>query len=196
MTPECPHCGRLVGGEGEPQARDLRFEMVERAQGAMYRRLLAWGVPAIAVLAVFVPLLHVGAVFVIPFVVVAHLIGVRFLLVRDAQRLFGPVRRMLSRWMIRLAYLWVGLPGYGAMTVPFIGVVLGAGTFLVLTTIAHVSTLVGLQRERAGEPLSGWEKALPVALAVLTVAVLVAAVALAVIFGWTVAAIAERMQAP
>lgn len=196
MTPECPHCGRLVGGEGEPQARDLRFEMVERAQGAMYRRLLAWGVPAIAVLAVFVPLLHVGAVFVIPFVVVAHLIGVRFLLVRDAQRLFGPVRRMLSRWMIRLAYLWVGLPGYGAMTVPFIGVVLGAGTFLVLTTIAHVSTLVGLQRERAGEPLSGWEKAVPVALAVLTVAVLVAAVALAVIFGWTVAAIAERMQAP
>lgn len=162
----------------------------------MYRRLLAWGVPAIAVLAVFVPLLHVGAVFVIPFVVVAHLIGVRFLLVRDAQRLFGPVRRMLSRWMIRLAYLWVGLPGYGAMTVPFIGVVLGAGTFLVLTTIAHVSTLVGLQRERAGEPLSGWEKAVPVALAVLTVAVLVAAVALAVIFGWTVAAIAERMQAP
>lgn len=195
LRPECPHCGRQTGGEGEPKALDLRFEKVERAQGAIYRRLLTWGVPAVAVVAIFVPLLHVGTVVVVPLVVVAHLVVVRLLLVRDAQRLFGPVRRLLNRWTIRFSYLWVGLPGYGAMTVPVIGVALGAGTFLVLTTIAHVSTLVGLARERSGEPLSAWEKAVPVALAVLTVSVLVTLIGLAVLFGWTVAAIADKMQA-
>ena len=196
MTPDCPHCGRQVGGEGEPKALELRFENVEREQGTTYRRLLAWGVPVTAAVAIFVPLLHVGAVFVVPLVVVAHLIVVRLVLVREAQRLFGPVRRMLNRWMIRLSFLWIGLPGYGAMTVPFIGVALGAGTFVVLTTIAHVSAVISLQRERSGEPLTSWEKTLPVALAIATVVVLVVAVGLAVAFGWTVAAIADRMQSP
>ncbi len=193
---ECPHCGRQVGGEGEPKALELRFAKVEREQGTMYRRLLAWGVPVTAVVAIFVPLLHVGAVFVVPLIVVAHLIVVRLLLVRDAQKLFGPVRRLLNRWLIRFAFLWIGLPGYGAMTVPLIGVVLGAGTFVVLTTIVQVSTMIGLQREQSGEPLSKWEKALPVGLAVVTVVLLVVVIGLAVVFGWTVAAIAGKMQSP
>jgi len=196
LTSECPHCGRETGADSEPKALDLRFEKVEQAQGAMYRRILTWGVPGVAAVAIFVPLLHVGAVVLVPFVVVAHLVVVRFLLVRDAQRLFGPVRRILNRWMIRFAYLWIGLPGYGAMAVPLVGIALGAGTFVVLTMIAHVSTAVGLQRERSGEPLSTWEKAVPAVLAVATVLMLVAAIGLAVVFGWTVAAIAEKMQSP
>lgn len=196
LTPECPRCGRETGAGGEPKALDLRFERVERAQGATYRRLLAWGTPGVAAVAIFVPLLHVGAVVVVPLVVVAHLVVVRLLLVRNAQRLFGPVRRLLNRWMIRFSFLWIGLPGYGAMTVPLAGIALGAGTFVVLTTIAHVSTAVGLQRERSGEPLSTWEKSVPVAFAAATVLFVAVAIGLAVVFGWTVAAIAERMQSP
>ncbi len=161
----------------------------------MFRRLLAWGAPIIAVVALVVPLLHVGAVIVIPVVLLIHLVVVRVVLVRDAQRLFGPVRRLLNRWTNRFAFLWIGLPGYGAMTVPVLGVVVGTGTFVVLTTIAHLSTAVGLQRERSGQPLSGWEKAVPIALAIVTVVMLVVLIGVAVLFGWTVAAIAERMQA-
>lgn len=196
MTPECPGCGRQVGEAGEPKALFQRFEQVERDQGTMYRSLLAWGVPVTAAVALVMPLLHVGAVVVVPLFVVAHLIVVRLLLVRDAARLFGPVRRLLNRWMIRFSFLWIGLPGYGATTVPFLGIVFGAGTFVVLTTIAHVSTVVALQRERSGEPLSTWEKVLPVSLAVVTVLLVVVAIGLAVVFGWTVAAIAERMPSP
>jgi hypothetical protein len=81
------------------------------------------------------------------------------------------------------------------MVVPFLGVVFGAGTFLVLTTIAHVSSTVALQRQRSGEPLSRWEKTVPVTLALVTIAVLVLAVGLALVFGWTVTAIADRMRA-
>ncbi len=185
-----------MGGEGEPKALQLRFERVERDQDSTYRRLLAWGAPSVAVVALFVPLLHVGAIFAIPLVVLTHLIVVRLMLVRGAQRLFGPVRRLLNRWTIRLAFVWIGLPGYGAMAVPVVGIALGAGTFAVLTTIAQVSTLAALQRERSGQPLSGWEKAVPVGLAALTVVMVVIAIGAAVLFGWTVAAIAGKMQAP
>ena len=112
-------------------------------------------------MALLTPLLHVVAVVVVPLTVAVHLVVVRVLLVREAQHLMRPMRRLLNRWLTRLAFLWIGLPGYGAMTVPLAGVVLGAGTFAVLTTIAHVSTMVGLERERAGRPLAAWEKAAP-----------------------------------
>ena len=183
-----------MGGDGELMARDLRYEKVEREQGVVYRRLLTWGAPTVAVLALGLPLLHVGAVAVIPLVLVVHLVVVRVVLVRDAQRLLGPMRRLLNRWTIRFAFLWVGLPGYGAMAVPLLGVAVGTGTFVVLTTIAHVSSLVGLQRECSGRPLSRWEKAVPAILAAATVISLLLLIGLAVLFGWSVAAIAERMQ--
>jgi hypothetical protein len=82
------------------------------------------------------------------------------------------------------------------MTVPVVGIVLGSGTFVVLTTVAQISTLAALQRERSGQSLSRWEQLVPVALAVLTVVMLVVVIGVAVLFGWTVAAIAEKMQAP
>jgi len=157
--------------------------------------MLAWGSASAAVIALVTPFLHAMAVVIVPLAVAVHLVVVRVLLVREAQRLMRPLRRFLNRWMIRFAFLWIGLPGYGAMTVPLAGVVLGAGTFCLLTTIAHVSTTVGLERERAGKPLSWWEKAVPLALAVLTVVLVVVVVGLALLFGWSVAAIADRMQA-
>lgn len=81
------------------------------------------------------------------------------------------------------------------MIVPFVGVILGTGTFVVLTTIAHVSTVLSLQRERSGQPLSRLEKAVPLILAMVTVVLLLVVIGMAVLFGWTVAAIAERMRA-
>ena len=156
--------------------------------------MLAWGAPVTAAVAIVVPIFHFGAVILIPLMVVIHLLLVRLLLVRQAQRLMGSVRRLLNRWTTRFAFLWIGLPGYGAMAVPIVGVVLGTGTFVVLTTIAHVSTIVSLQRERSGQPLTRWEKALPVILALLTAALILVVVGLAMLFGWTVTAIVERMQ--
>ena len=148
--PECPHCGRPLGEAGEPQARELRFKKVEAAQVAAYRRLLTWGVPTVAVIAIAMPFIHIGALAVVPLLIAVHLVIVRVVLVRDAQRLLRPMRRLLNRWLARFSFLWIGLPGYGAMTVPVVGVVLGAGTFVLLTSIVHVSTTVSLNRERVG----------------------------------------------
>ena len=117
-------------------------------------------------------------------------------LVRDGQRLLRPVRRLLSRWLTRFSFLWIGIPGYGAMTVPVLGLVSGVGTFALLTSIVHVSTAVSLERERAGKPLARWEKAVPIALAVASIGLIVAMITVVALFGWSVMAIVERMRAP
>ncbi len=194
--PECPHCGRPLGEAGEPQARELRFKKVEAAQAVAYRRLLTWGAPTVAVIAIAMPFVHIGALAVVPLLLAVHLVIVRVVLVRDAQRLLRPLRRFLNRWLARLSFLWIGLPGYGAMTVPVVGVVLGAGTFVLLTSIVHVSTVVSLNRERTDQKLALWEKLVPVVLAVISIGLILLAIGVASFFGWSVMAIMERMQAP
>ncbi len=192
----CPHCGRNLGTDANSEALELRFVRVQQEQTATYRRLLMWGTPLVGVVAIVMPLVHIGALAVVPLVVAAHLVVVRVVLVRDAQRLLRPVRRLLNRWLGRFAFLWIGLPGYGAMTVPVAGVAVGAGTFALLTSIVHLSTAVSLERERKGKELAGWEKALPITLAVISIVLILLAVAAAALLGWSVAGIMEKMQAP
>ena len=194
--PECPHCGSTLGKEGEPKALEVRFEKVEAAQSAAFRRLLAYGAPVVAVIAVAMPFVHIGALAVVPLLIAVHLVIVRVVLVRDAQRLLRPMRRLLNRWLSRFSFLWIGLPGYGAMTVPVVGVVLGVGTFALLTSIVHVSTAVSLNRERTGQELAPWEKLVPIVLAVVSIGLILLAIGVAALFGWSVMAIVERMQAP
>jgi hypothetical protein len=142
------------------------------------------------------PFAHVGALAVVPVLVAVHLVLVRVVLVRDAQRLLGPVRRLLNRWLARFSFLWIGIPGYGAMVVPIAGVLVGVGTFTVLTSLVHVSTMVSLQRERSGRKLARWEKVVPIALAALSIGFILIVISIAILFGWSVTAIVDRMQGP
>ena len=191
---ECPYCGRELGTEAEPRARDLRCQAVEARQRETYRQMLMVGTPIVAAVGLVVPFLHFGAVAVVPLLVACHLVVARVVLVREAQRMLGPVRRMLNRWLARFSFLWIGLPGYGAMTAPIAGLVVGVGTFALLTSVVHVSTLVSLERERNGEKLAVWEKLLPAVLAALSILAIVVAVVLSVAFGWSVLAIVERLR--
>jgi hypothetical protein len=175
---------------------ELRYARVEVAQAAAYRRLLTWGAPVVAVIALVMPFVHVGALAVVPLLTAVHLVITRVVVVREAQRLLRPVRRVLNRWLSRFAFLWIGLPGYGAMTVPFAGVVFGVGTFALLTSIVHLSTAVSLERERSGKELARWEKLLPTVLAVLSVGLILLVIVAAVLFGWSVMAIVERLRGP
>ena len=193
---ECPHCGRELGEDAEPKALELRYARVEARQSATYRTLLTYGAPVVAVIALVMPFVHIGALAVVPLLVATHLVLVRVFLARDAQRMLRPMRRLLNRWLARFSFLWIGIPGYGAMTVPVLGVLIGVGAFALLTSIVHVSTAVSLERERAGRELARWEKLIPVVLAVLSIGFILLVIALAAIFGWSVMAIAERMQGP
>jgi hypothetical protein len=162
---------------------------VEARQSAAYRKLLGYGASVVAVIALVMPFVHLGALAVVPLLLAVHLVIVRVVLVRDAQRLLRPMRRLLNRWLARFSFLWIGLPGYGAMTVPVVGVLVGVGTFALLTSIVQVSTAVSLERERSGKELARWEKALPVVLAVVTVALILTAIGVALLIGWSVTSV-------
>jgi hypothetical protein len=174
---------------------ELRFARAEAAQRVAFRRTLTWGVPITAAIAVGMPLLHVGALVVVPLLVGINLVATRIVLVRDARFLLRPVRRLLTRWLARFAYLWIGLPGFGSMTVPGVGILTGVATFVALTSIVHVSTAWSLERERAAMPLASWEKLVPGLLAVLTVGLLVVLVVLGLLLGWSVFALMDSLQA-
>jgi hypothetical protein len=146
---------------------------VEAAQAAAYRRLLVWGAPTVVVIAIAMPFAHIGALAIVPLLVAVHLVIVRVVLVRDAQRLLRPMRRLLNRWLARFSFLWT-----------------------LLTSIVNVSTAVSLERERSGKELARWEKLVPIVLAVISIGLILLAIGVAALFGWSVMAIMERMQAP
>ncbi len=188
---ECPHCGRELGEEAEPKALELRYARVEARQAAAYRKLLTYGAPVAAAIALVMPFVHIGALAVVPLLVALHLVTVRVVVARDAQRLLRPMRRLLNRWLARFSFLWIGIPGYGAMTIPVLGVLVGAGTFALLTSIVHVSTAVSLERERAGKELARWEKLVPVLLAVITIVLILAAIGVVLLLSWSVSSVMQ-----
>lgn len=152
--------------------------------------------PVAAVIALMLPALHLAAAAVAPVLAVVHLVTVRLVLVGRGRRLLGTARRMFHRWITRLSFLWIGVPGWGLGAVPFLGVVAGAGTFAGLTVLAHHYTLWSLERERSRQPLALWEKLVLAALAILTVVLLALLVVLALVVGTAVTWLAERLRNP
>jgi hypothetical protein len=192
----CPHCGRpLAGPDGEPDELDLRYERIEARQRARLREVLQWGVPAVAITALAASFLHLGGVVLAPLTALIHLLVLRIYLVREARRYLGPARRLFTRWAARLAFLWLGLPGYAAMTVPMAGIVAGVATFVVLTEIVHVYTGWSLARERAGQPILAWETVLLATLATLTVVAVLAVMIAAAVLGWSAVVLVDWLRA-
>ena len=191
----CPHCERpLEGPAGEPCELDLRYERIEARQRARFQEVLQWGIPAIAVLAIAVSLLHVGGVLVAPVVTLVHLVFLRVYVVREARRYLGPSRRLSTRWAARFAFLWLGLPGYAAMAVPVAGIVSGVVTFVVLTEIVHVYTAWSLAREHSKQSLMAWETVAMATVATITLVVIIGIVIGGVVLGWSVIALVDWLR--
>ncbi len=185
----CPHCGRpLTGADGRAlRPLDLRYEGVRVRQEERLGRLLPAGTATAAAIALVMPLLHLGVAAAAPVLVVVHLVVVRLVLLREARLLLGRRRRFFTRWLTRLVFLWLGVPGWGLAAVPALGVLSGAATFAGLTWGAHAYALLSLDRERQRLPLLLWEKALLVLLASLTAIAVLVLVLSALLLGWGVA---------
>jgi hypothetical protein len=189
----CPYCDRGLADDKGRELRpvDLRYAQVARAQQQMLRQLLIYGSAVAAVVSTFIPLLHLGTAIVVPLMVVAHLITVRLVLVRPCRQLLGATRRAFLRWMTRLSFLWLGIPGYGLAMIPLFGVVAGVATFAGLTILIHAYSLWSLQRERDRLPLTVWEKVVLSALILMTLTAFLLAIAVALAVGWSIAALSE-----
>jgi hypothetical protein len=116
----CPRCDRPLLDEAGHELRpiDLRYERTKEQQQERFLQLLLIGVPVALVLAIGLSALHLAAVAAAPLVVVVHLIVVRAWLVRETMRLLGAARRRFVRWLARLGFLWIGVPGYGLAATP------------------------------------------------------------------------------
>mgnify|MGYP006288247611 FL=1 len=172
----------------------MRYERVEEAQWRDYRRLLLYGSVTAAAVALPLPLLHAAAPLAAPVLVLVHLVLVRAVLVRDAMTLLSRTRRGFVRWVTRLSFLWLALPGYTLAAAPLVGAVVSAATFAGLTTLAHHYVLYGLCRERDRMPLAAWEKLVLLVLAALTGAVLIVLLLLLAVAGFTVHQIADWLR--
>jgi hypothetical protein len=151
--------------------------------------MLMVGLPVVAVLSLGLPALHVTAVAAAPLLALVHLVVTRVYLMREPRRLLGRVRQRFLRWLSRLGFLWIGVPGYAVAATPLAGVVAGLGTFAGLTSAAWAYTRWGLSRERDRDPLASWERWLLRVLVVLTVLLIVAIVTVAAVVGWSVSAL-------
>jgi hypothetical protein len=170
---------------------DVRYQRVEDAQCERFRRLLTIGVPVVAVIALTMPFLHLGAVAMAPVFAVTHLIVARWYLTGETLRLLGGTRRRFNRWLARFVFLWIGVPGYAAMVTPLLGVVMGAATFAGLTSIVHYYARWSLEQESLRQPLLRWEKALLTVLAIITIVALLVVTGLAAVLGWSMSALAQ-----
>jgi len=193
----CPHCERSLCGDTGHELRpiDVRYEEVKAAQQKRYQQLLAVGSVVVGAVSLLMPLLHLGVAVVVPLLLVAHLIAVRWVLIRDATRLLGTRRRLFSRWICRLSFVWVGMPGYGLAAIPVAGVVAGVATFAGLTALAHYYTSWSLDRERQRCPLALWEKLVLLGLVLLTVALVIVFGCVTLLLGFSIAKLLELFSA-
>jgi hypothetical protein len=178
----------------ELRSIDLRYQGVEETQCERFRAFQMVGGPVVAALSAAMPLLHAAALFVVPLLAVCHLLTVRLVLVRDANRLLGPARRRFNRWLARFAFLWIGLPGYALTATPVVGIAFGAGTYLLLNTAIHGYARWSLRREHLRQPLATWETLLMVTLAVATLLLFLVLIGVTVLLGWSVAALVEWLS--
>ena len=151
--------------------------------------MLLIGSPVVVAILIGIPLIHLGAVAMAPLFAVVHLIVVRVYLIREAQRVLGARRRLFVRWLGRLVFLWVGVPGYAMAVVPLAGLIPGLITYGGLTTAAWTYVRWSLAEERDRAPLSRWEKWLLIGLVTLSIVALVALVSLGAAAGFSVVAL-------
>ena len=176
----CPACGHALQQEGVAvRPVDVAADGVVAAQDELYGRMLAAGVAAAFAVALGMQLLHVAAALA-PLFVAVHLVLVRLLLIRRSYLLLGPARRVFNRWILRLSFLWVGVPGWALGATPAIGVLAPPAVFAGLTALAHYYTRSSVDRERQRLPLLIWEK---IVLGTLVAATLAAIVLLVVFAG-------------
>ncbi len=189
-------CSRVLRDEdGRELTRlDLRYEGLKEAQERRFRGLVTYGSVVAAVAGLFVGFVHIGAAVIVPLMVVAHLLAIRFVLMRDACRYLGTSRRLITRWIIRLSILWGGALGYGAAVIPLVGSVFSTATFAGLTWMAHNYILWGLQREHSRMGTAGWERILLILLSLATFTVAVAAVVIAALLGCTGSYLLDLVQ--
>lgn len=143
---QCPHCGSDFFASASKQL-EINYDL-------MMKKGLIIAVCLLLAMQVMLPVSPmIGMV-----ILVAHAIATRVYLVRVPRQLMSPMRRFFIRWVPRMGFLSLGIPGYCAFSpMPTIGIVFGIVTYVFLTVLVKSYVTYCLKREREQLPLAWWE---------------------------------------
>lgn len=167
-TPEaCPTCGKpLVDAAGARlRPLDLDFEAIladADARSSLWLRRGAIWAACLAVAAqasLLVPgpgtiLLVVASVALS----LSQLFWGRFFMARHYARHFGPVRRMVTRWLTRLGVILLVLPAHASVAIPVAGLVISPAVFTGTNWALRAYFRLHLAREHRREGVLWFEK--------------------------------------
>jgi hypothetical protein len=169
--PLCPHCGRTIRTEEGAKVRqiDLDGDKIlaaadERAQTWMKHGAIYAGV--VGLLTIVPPLIPVAYVLL----VVGQFFFARFGVASPYAAHFGGMRKLVARWMSRLALTWLVAVAHAAVLIP--------GLAIVTAPIVFWLTLLGVKtyfrfhfrRERERQGILAVEVVLLVVMAVVLLA--------------------------
>lgn len=170
--PACPHCGKALRDERGDSVRALDLDY-DAILAAADERTLLWtrrGAVFAFCAALFSLVPGAGAAVSAVLLAVGQLVWCGFLISRPYHRHYGPMRRLVTRWVRRLATLLVVLPLHASTFVPFLGLVTAPAVFAGACWATRAYARFHLVRERGREPVLFVEKALIVVMAALLLA--------------------------
>lgn len=143
---QCPQCGR--------DFFDYAMEQLEINYGLMMKT----GLIIVVCLLLAMQVMLLVSPIIGTVILIAHAISTRVCLVRVPRQLMSPKRRFFIRWIPRMGFLSLGIPGYCVLSpIPTVGIVFGIVTYVSLTFIAKAYVKYCLKRERVQLPLAWWE---------------------------------------
>ena len=192
----CSHCGReLSDAEGrELRALDLRYESLEAELRRRLKVALLRGTPIAVLLGFLLPLTHVAALILVPVMALVHLALIRLYFQGVGRAYYSFGRKLGTRWMTRLVFLWFAGPCYGMAVIPVLGGAIAGLCFAGISWLAVWYEQRSLFRERQRLPPAAWEKLLLIFLGCLTVALILFVLVFSLLLGFSVQTFVTMMQ--
>jgi hypothetical protein len=166
-APTCPHCGKSIETDAGAQLRtlDLDYDAILADADARSLRWCGRGAVFAFVVALFSLVPVVGAAVASVLLVIGQFLWTGLLIARPYHRHFSPLRRLVTRWVRRLALVFVVVPAHTATFLPFVGLVAAPAVFYVACRLVRAYARFHLVREKERLPVTTAEKALVVVLA-------------------------------
>ncbi len=164
MPDICPRCGSSLREQGGAVVRpiDIDFDATLARLDELTRKRVRTGpivALAIALPGLLPPLAPISAIVL----AVLQYFWARFLVARPYARFFSPGRRIVTRWVSRIALLLLGLLHFAAVA-PVVQLVVSPLLFFGLSAAARGYFRFHFLRERRREPVHPLEKVLVVVL--------------------------------
>jgi hypothetical protein len=169
--PACPHCGKPLESDEGAKVRtlDLDYDAILADADASSWRWSVRGAGFAFALALLSLVPIAGAAVAYALLVLGQFVWAGVFVARPYHRHFSPARRLVARWVRRLAMVFVVAPAHASLFVPFVGLIGAPAVFFTACLAVRAYCRFHLVREEERRPVTAAEKALLVVMALLLV---------------------------